>query len=143
MRYHLVLSGLALAVSLSAGCMGDKSGIEEDAVATQGKVTNAGQPLTTSDPVYGYVEVVFISVPEGDKPPESFTARADASGSFSVAGKLGEGIPPGKYRIAVRQWDPWPDTDKLERKFDEQNTKIVREVTGEGDINIDVSKPEG
>ena len=56
-------------------------------------------------------------------------------------GRRAGGLPPGKYRIAVRQWDPYPDTDKLGGKFDAQNSPIVREITGEEDIVIDLSKP--
>ena len=58
-----------------------------------------------------------------------------------MKGRFGNGIPPGKYRIAVRQWDPYPDRDRLEGKFSEKETPIVRDVDGKTPIDIDLSKP--
>ena len=92
------------------------------------------------------MEVAFIEMKgEGReaKAGEVFTTHADENGAFKMAGRLGNGLPPGKYRIAVRQWDPFPQTDRLGGKFGEKSTRIVREVTGKEEIVIDVSKPEG
>lgn len=43
----------------------------------------------------------------------------------------------------VRQWDPYPQNDKLGGEFSEANSRIVREIGGGEDISIDVSRPEG
>jgi hypothetical protein len=113
-------------------------------VPCKGKVANAGQALQVSNPMVGWVEVTFTAIGEDGKakPGEKFSARADQTGAFTIPGRLGKGLTPGKYRIAVRQWDPYPQTDKLNGKFDENNTKITREV-GKGDLDIDLSKPGG
>jgi hypothetical protein len=63
--------------------------------------------------------------------------------SYTVPGRSGNGLPAGKYRIVVRQWDPFPDFDRLGGRFDEQNSPIIREITEDTEINIDVSRPEG
>jgi hypothetical protein len=139
-----VIAVLAMAAIL--GCSRSSSGIKETAVPVKGRVTNAGQPLKISNPMVGWVEVAFIEV-KGDGRPdragETFTTHADENGAFVMAGRLGNGLTPGKYRIAVHQWDPFPQTDKLGGKFGEKRTKIVREVTGKEEILIDVSRPEG
>ena len=51
-----------------------------------------------------------------------------------------KGVPPGKYRIAVQQFDPYPTTDKLDGKFAPGKTTIVREVNG-STLDIDLAKP--
>ena len=109
-------------------------------VPVKGKVTNAGQLLQISKHMVGWVEITFIQHLEGQqtKVPETYSARADASGAFTVTGRF-----PGKYRIAVRQWDPYSQVDKLKGAFDDKRTKIVREVTGKEEIHLDLSKPEG
>jgi len=135
-----------LAMAAIPGCSRSARGIKETAVPVKGRVTNAGQPLKISNPMVGWVEVAFIEIKgEGReaKAGEIFTTHADESGAFAMAGRLGNGLPPGKYRIAVRQWDPFPQTDKLGGKFGAKNTPIVREVTGKEEILIDVSRPEG
>jgi len=138
-----------IAISATAavpGCSGHASGIKETAVPVKGRVTNAGQPLKISNAMVGWVEVIFLE-PKGEGKQtaagEKFTTHADENGRFTAPGRLGNGLPPGKYRIAVRQWDPFPQADKLGGKFDEKNTKIVRDVTGKEEIAIDVSRPEG
>ena len=139
-----VIAILAMAAIL--GCSRSSSGIKETAVPVKGRVTNAGQPLKISNPMVGWVEVAFIEMKgEGKeaKAGEIFTTHSDESGAFAVAGRLGNGLTPGKYRIAVHQWDPFPQTDKLGGKFGEKSTRIVREVTGKEEILIDVSRPEG
>jgi hypothetical protein len=43
----------------------------------------------------------------------------------------------------VRQLDPAPDNDKLQGRFNLKNSKIVRDVSPDNEIVIDVSRPEG
>ena len=134
------------AMALILGCSQASNGIKETVVPVKGRVTNAGQPLAISNTVLGWVEVAFMEIKGEGKQAQAgqaFAAHADASGAFTIPGLLGNGLPPGKYRIAVQQWDPFPKTDKLGGKFSKQSTKIVREVTGKEEVLIDVSKPEG
>ncbi len=143
------LVGFVLAAGIAAilGC-GGKSPSEGVVVVVRGKVTNAGQPLQVAraDVGAGWVQIVF-SKDAGTgavvDPNQTYTTKADDSGAFELKGRFGNGIPPGKYRIAVRQWDPYPDKDRLDGKFSEQQTPIVREVADKLTIEIDLSKPEG
>ena len=136
----LLLSALLCSFALGCGGPGEK------VVAVEGRVTNAGQPLPVAgrEMGLGMVRVEFYRIGEdGQQTSDPETAGVDKDGYFRVRGPDGNGIPPGKYRIAVRQWDPFPDTDRLEGKFDENNSPIVREIATRAEIIIDVSKPEG
>jgi hypothetical protein len=63
--------------------------------------------------------------------------------SFEIKGD-GSGIEAGKYKGCVVWQDEFPaGKDKLDGKFDEKNSKIFRKVPQDGDITIDVSRPEG
>jgi len=111
-------------------------------VVPKGKLTNAGQPLTVK-PMVGLIEVIFLrQAPEGT-PVDPQIAKLNPDGTFVVHGTGGQGLEPGKYKIVVRQWDEYPNKDTLKGAFDEKNTKIVRDVTGNEEIVIDVSKPAG
>ncbi len=138
--WHLFLS--AAMCFVAAGC-GDDG---EQTVAVRGTLTNAGRPLEVEgrDLGLGMVLVQFYQITDDSQQstdPEE--ASVDAEGNFEVPGRTGNGLPPGKYRIVVRQWDPYPQVDKLGGRFDEKNSQIIREITGEEEISIDVSKPEG
>jgi hypothetical protein len=64
-------------------------------------------------------------------------------GSFEIKGD-GSGIEAGKYTVCVVWQDAFPSgKDKLDGKFDEKNSKILRKVPEDGDITIDVSRPQG
>ncbi|MDZ7617757.1 MAG: hypothetical protein U1E05_12180 [Patescibacteria group bacterium] len=41
------------------------------------------------------------------------------------------------------QWDPFPDFDRLEGRFSAERSPLVREITENMQIDIDVSRPEG
>jgi hypothetical protein len=91
---------------------------------------------------------------------EPFMAELDqASGTFSVPGKEGRGIPPGKYRIAVTQkmtreaFDaansqpkkgtkrPDRETDMLGGNFGLDKSPIVRDVLASSRLTIDLDRP--
>lgn len=136
------LTLLLATLPLFVGCGG---GDAEETVTARGRLTNAGQPLTVQgmDVGIGMIQVEFYRIgPDGKQLETPETATVDADGYFNVTGR-GGGLPPGKYKIAVRQWDPYPQVDKLQGRFDAQNSPIVREITGDGDLLIDLSKPEG
>lgn len=132
-----------LACSLALGCSGGSGG---DTVIVRGKLTSAGQPLKVrgQDAGLGLIQLEFYPIAEnGQQSTDPEPARLEADGSFTVPGRGGQGIAPGKYRIAVRQWDPFPDFDKLGGKFDAERSPVVRRITGQDEVLIDVSKPEG
>lgn len=131
-RFQSVLA-LAACLTLSllvSGCGGG--------VKPRGKVTNEGKPLTVSDK--GLFVMSFILDGNSGKAYEVDTKR---DGTFTVPGPDGHGIPPGKYRISVEQFDPYPTTDLLMGKFKGPKSPIVRDVSGSGSLDIDLSKPQG
>ena len=112
------------------------------------------------------VSVTFIGMgiedPTGQviKSPEPFDANYnDEDGSFTVPGREGHGIPPGKYRIAVTQkmlreafeaakpkakpgQKPITrETDFLEDRFGPATSPIIREIKGSADLVIDLDRP--
>jgi hypothetical protein len=65
-------------------------------------------------------------------------------GTFVIAGGDGRGVPAGKYKVFVQWNEKYPmGKDLLNDKFSETNSKIIRDLPGDGVLNIDVSKPEG
>ena len=119
---------------------------EGEVVIVRGKVTEGGRPLQVAraDVGAGWVQVLFLrDTGSGARANsnETYSTKADDSGAFELKGRFGNGIPPGKYRIAVRQWDPYPDRDRLEGRFSERETSLVRNVDGNAPIEIDLSKP--
>ncbi len=131
-RLGQTLIGALLVGALMAGCAPQG----EKVVRVKGRITQAGQPLEVQgrDLGLGSVQVLFYRIgDDGKQDTNGEGGPVDENGYFTVLGRDGRGIPAGKYRIAVRQWDPYP-TDKLQGRFDEQNSPIIL---------IDVSKPEG
>jgi hypothetical protein len=140
MRYFC-FAGL---VVLFLGCSSEP---QEKVVAVRGRLTNAGAPLQVAgrEAGVGRIEINFHQLQADGAPSQTFeSASPDEQGNYSLRGANGKGIKPGKYRIAIRQWDPYPDNDKLGGKFSLENSKVVRDVgETETTIDIDVSKPEG
>jgi hypothetical protein len=139
--HRLCLFWSALLCAVTAGCSGG-----DPTVSVRGKVTEAGRPLQVQgrDLGLGAVLVQFYRIgDDGQQSADPEEAEVDAEGNFRVPGRTGRGILPGKYRIAVRQWDPYPRVDRLQGRFDEKISPIIREITGEEEIIIDVSQPDG
>jgi hypothetical protein len=107
----------------------------------KGKVTSAGQTILLDEKLAAAkaarLQLRFLRVDEKSGANFSETAFAEPDGTFKAR------LPKGKYRIAVGYY-PDGREDKLGGKFDERNSKILRDVTTEGQgIDLDVSKPEG
>lgn len=131
---------LLLAI-MQVGC----SDTHDGTVPLRGKVTKGGEPLSVRgrEMGLGYVELQFFRIgDDGSVSTDPADAAVEETGDFTVRGRDGHGVPPGKYKITVRQLDPAPDNDRLGGRFNLQNTPIVREVTGE-EIVIDLARPEG
>jgi hypothetical protein len=112
--------------------------------ALHGKITRGGQPLQVDKARHGgYANVELVFVPL-DRAGRQFTTKAGEDGAFEVLLPEGQTIPPGKYRIAVHQWNPQPKTDELGGRFSEQNSPIVRDITGgQQELVIDLASPKG
>jgi hypothetical protein len=131
----------AVALLSLVGC----SAKSTDALPVRGKLTNNGEPLQVKgrEIGLGYIELHFYRINDDgsiDKDPAD--AAVDEAGEFTIRGRDGQGLPPGKYKVTVRQLDPAPDNDKLQGRFNLQKSPIVRQVTGE-EISIDLARPNG
>ena len=131
------LSALILVVLTLLSCLGCGGETGPKLVKAHGTVTKGGEVLQVAgrDIGVGMVQLEFIPA-EGNPATETYGAVVDAEGKFDMPG----GMPPGKYKVAVRQWDPYPQTDKLGGKFAATATPIVRDVTGDQPIEIDLDK---
>lgn len=113
---------------LAAGCgSGDAT--------VSGTLTNGGKPLEVGEK--GDVQIHFLQVKDGQPTGQAFATSADAEGHYEVT------LPPGEYKIAVLQLDPYPNVDKLAGKFNQENTPITKTFDGSETYDIDLSKPGG
>jgi hypothetical protein len=122
-----LLAGFLLLV----GCKGRRT------VDVQGAVVRNGQPLSVSG--NGVLLVTLIPAADAET---SYTPRIAecerTSGKFEI-----RDVVPGKYRIGVEQFDPNPQSDKLNSAFRADTGKIVREIDGKAPLTIDLAKPSG
>ncbi|WP_254507052.1 carboxypeptidase-like regulatory domain-containing protein [Anatilimnocola floriformis] len=108
-------------------------------VACEGTLLLNGKPLEVAKREIGVGQVSLEFIPVENTPnAQPYGAQVDAAGKFSLPG----GVTPGKYKVVVRQWDPYPQVDKLQGKFDKEHTPLVRQIDGKSPINIELSKPE-
>lgn len=130
MARRLTAVCLVAVLTALAGCGKGK-------VTVSGTVTRGGEKLTWPDG--GYLVVIFI--PEDrERDTNVYPARkTDLEGSTYEV----EGIPPGRYKVAVQQMDP-RSNDALGRVYNPGATTLEREVPSEGGtIDIDLPAPEG
>ena len=134
---------IVLALLATAGC-GEEVVVKET-VLLQGKVVKGGQPLTVNSAQLGdYARVEAIFVPQDNSHP-GYAVKVEPDGSFRLATESGKPLPPGKYRVAVRQWEPYPQTDLLQGKFDQKTSPIMIDIAANTtDLGtIDIDKPNG
>ncbi|MES2790155.1 MAG: hypothetical protein V4719_11070 [Planctomycetota bacterium] len=137
-QVRLVALWAMLWAVMLAGCGGAPSGPPR--IHVKGRVSNKGEPLKVRAMV-GRVQVTFYPVTAPGAPhSDPQEAAVKPNGDFTVPGTDGKGIVAGQYKIAVRQWEEFPNKDLLAGKFDEKNTKLIREITGRDAVVIDVSE---
>ncbi|HJZ54478.1 MAG TPA: hypothetical protein VKE74_05945 [Gemmataceae bacterium] len=109
------------------------SGCSTRKYAISGTVTRGGEKLTW--PNGGMLLVIYI--PENrERDTNLYSAETDiATSTYKIAG-----IPPGKYTVAVQQFDP-KFMDALGGVYDPGHTDIVQEVTQDGQV-IDIDLPK-
>jgi hypothetical protein len=117
-----------LALFFTAGCKRELN------VTVTGRVLKNGQPLALGPT--GNVQITLVP----DLPPdEHYTSRigeCDKDGNFTITN-----VKPGRYKIGVEQFDPNPQTDKLNGAFTAAGGKIIREVDGKEPVVIELTKP--
>lgn len=145
-----VSARLALALVFTA-CMTVIAGCDSGPprFVVKGKISNKGQviPVKVTESQAGGRLRVYLKSAEDAANTEVWEARVNyADGSFVIAGSDGRGVPKGKYKVCVEWKDKFPlGKDLLNKKFSEENTKIIRDVPlPEGtELIIDVSKAQG
>ncbi|MFM9069059.1 MAG: hypothetical protein ACKOUR_17260 [Planctomycetota bacterium] len=95
-------------------------------VILKGKVLKGGQPLAVTRPEVGVGWVQIDLIPDG-KSDYTETTRAKPDGSFEFPGE-GKGIPPGKYKVAVKHYENGPPNDMLQGAFAWDKTKFTVDV---------------
>jgi hypothetical protein len=143
-RLGRVALSLALAAVLLAGC---RSGPKKHVVS--GTVLKGGKPLTVR-PLLGRVRVVFDPQDAEVKGKMGLVdAVVKPDGAFTVPGPDNRGLPAGKYKVYVYQYDPFPpppggeqQADILKGAFAEGKSPLAVEVApGSTELNIDLDKP--
>jgi hypothetical protein len=125
---------LAVAVLALAVC-----GCGSNLLRTRGRVVKGGAPFLPGPGEF--VRVTFVPVlPAGKRAHDYYVAEYNAAdGTFQVAGKDRNGMPPGRYRVAV-------ELDKKRRdllggRFDADNSPFVYDVdAGTPEIVIDLDR---
>ena len=141
MRFAVVTICVAVVLSVGCGQQYERPGT----VKVSGTVTDGGTPLHVEgrDVKIGWVTISFSQIPPEDQVDRqlvvSAAAQVDAEGNFELI----DGIEPGEYLITIQQWDPYPQRDRLKGKFDEKNSKVIRNITEDTVMDIDVSQSEG
>ena len=124
----------ALLCLVAMGCGDDGGYTAPEGVVVTGKVLHGGEPMQVerADIGLGFVELVLI--PEGADPdtnPDGVESTfAESDGTFIFEGP-GEGVPSGKYRLAVHHYEQGPESDRLEGAFSASNTPITIDISAD------------
>lgn len=119
------------------GCGGERL------VMARGQVVKNGEPLI---PEEGQALMVgFIPISEDGKPATNwYAAEVDQeTATFTTAGALKKGMPPGKYRVAVELQKLPGKKDLFKEKFNGADSPFVVEVDDASiPIVLDVENPQ-
>jgi hypothetical protein len=99
-----------------------------------GTITRDGKPLEWKDN-FCYLLVIFAST-DRQRHPEIYRFEGDTKDGTYVL----TNVPPGEYRVSITQLDEPRFHDQLELAYGLNNSPIVREVKGDGVIDIDLPK---
>jgi hypothetical protein len=152
-----MLALLVASLAASAGCGGSGN-----TVWVTGKLLKGGSAYVP--PKGQLVSVTFVVIEAKDDSGKSvqggepYLADVDqANGTFSVPGPDRQGIPPGRYRVAVTQKltreefnaaNPVPkkgvdrEKDMLSGRFSLHESPIIREVKASAELIIDLDRPQ-
>jgi hypothetical protein len=103
-------------------------------VTVTGSVLRGGQPIPVSNT--GYVQIMLLPDVGADEHYTTRVGRCEKDGTFTIPE-----VPPGKYKIGIEQFDPNPQTDKLNGAFRAGDSKLIREIDGKSPLMIDIAKP--
>jgi hypothetical protein len=99
-----------------------------------GTITRDGKPLEWKEG-YVYLQVIYAST-DRKAHPEIYRCEADPStGAYVITN-----IPHGMYLVSITQFDKVRVHDQLQFAYGLRNSPIVREVKGDGVLDIDLEK---
>ena len=108
----------------------------QTAVTVSGTVQKNGQPLPVSGTGVLQITLIPDNSPDGNYTPK--IAECDrATGRFEI-----REVQPGKYKVGVEQFDPTPQSEKLNGAFRADNGKFVRDIDGKMPLTIDLAKTD-
>lgn len=131
------------------GCPGG----EGRRVMVTGKIVKDGTPLALEGSDFqegaAYVEVTFYELDDAGAiatDGRAYSAKAKTDGTFAVTGDEGQGIPVGKYRVALRQsrssasYSPKVQAQGglWEGNFDASNSPFTFDIQNEKEVVLDV-----
>lgn len=134
MKWLPIVAVVSMLACAAAGCGNSEK------LRTKGRLIKDGSQFVPD--VDDYIQVTFIPIlPNGAAPLDHYYADVDQdTGVFMPAGKDKQGMPPGKYRVAVEL--KRGKKDLLKGKFDTENTPYVVDVDASTDqIEIDLDNP--
>ena len=133
----LVLSIAAWTMCLAGGC-----GNADRPVEAKGSLVLGGEPFDAQ--AYDPLTVILYPATEGGTAADTFPANLTDDGTFTVPGREGNGVPPGKYRISIEAMTH-PDRKHLRLPADirgPQSRLSYELAPGKEDIGvIDLAKP--
>jgi hypothetical protein len=121
-----------LIAAFICGCGGDGR------IKARGQVLKNGTPFQLGE-AEG-LRIVFVPYEAGESSFDVYPAVFEGDGNFTVVGKDGKGLPPGKYRVKLEHLKKKQDLFK--GAFSGKKTPFVREVTTSSNkIVLDLDKP--
>ncbi|MBM3994702.1 MAG: hypothetical protein FJ303_11200 [Planctomycetes bacterium] len=129
----VVLAGVLLLPACSTG---------PTLIKVSGSVNYNQKPLGT----YDGLNVIFVPVVEAGSHHDSYPADVSRTdGSFTVPGRDGLGIPPGKYKVTVNQmsFTASDETKKINDLFTLEKTQLIFDISADTSLTIDLSKSSG
>jgi hypothetical protein len=126
----VIIAAASLSITV-VGCTHQK-------LKAKGRLLVKGQPMVLKEGES--VNVVFVPIlPDGKPPRDHYWAIYNPEdATFWAAGKDREGLPPGKYRIAVAH--QLHKQDLLKGQFDENRSKFVFDIDANTtEITIDLA----
>ncbi len=141
--YGLLLVVICIAVG-GCGSGGEKL------VTVTGQVLEDGNAVVVEDYYEGssYVQISFVPLDpsSGDGSPKSYYGMLQKDGSFEMSGDMGDGIPAGKYRLAITREGDQPQVEAWDRKWgtqlDRDDSPFVFDFNDDQDgLVIDLAKP--
>jgi hypothetical protein len=140
-------------VFAAVGCSSEKKEAVTK-VAFKGKLVDKGQPWS--------YDASKVKLPKGTSMPPGLNAGGNSAVKLTLS-PVQPGVPainvninesdgtfvvpeilPGKYKFAITfSANVGTGSDPFGNKFTAENTKIIRDINGGEEIEIDISKPQG